>query len=154
MGTRKEQRLLPAARIVEILNAITRYGPLPYSELKYRILPIEEERLREIVGIAADRHILRKRFGDKDLPDELRRGRHNRTQYVEITEEGGYVVGVNIGRTYIAIGIADANGLLISGYGDKPSRDLSDRQRDKAWEKFTREQIKTVNRASGVIGRS
>lgn len=155
MGTKKEQRLLPPARIVEILNAITRHGPLPYSDLKYRILgPISEERLREIVVMGSDRQVFRTRTRDKDLPEELWKGRANRTQYVEITKEGGYVVGINIGRTYIAVGVADANGLLVSKYGDRPSRDLSDRKREEAWKEFTGEQIEVVKRSPGVIGRA
>lgn len=137
------------------MTAITRNGPLPYTELKHKVRgPISEERLRELVTMASDRRILRSRTGDKDLPDRLWKKRPNRTKYVEIAQGGGYVVGVNVGRTYLAIGVADANGLLVSVEGDKPSRDLQGRKREEAWEPYFRGQIEVVDRAPGVIGRS
>lgn len=149
------ERLAPHERIVEVMTAITEDGPLPYAELRRRTaVRVTPGRLQEVVKMAAERQVLKSMTGDGDLPDGLRKGRANRVEYVEISREAGYVVGINIGRTYFALGVADPNGRLISTVGEPPPRGLRGRKKDEAWETYRTGQIEVHRRQAGSIGKA
>jgi len=117
MGGKEQprQRRPKAERIVEIMQAISQEGPLPDKTLAERLQGnISENRVRSIVKAASNRKILEGLTGDGDLPSGLTGGRSGPVQYVQITDEAGCVVGVNIGRTYFAVAVADPNGRLLS----------------------------------------
>jgi predicted NBD/HSP70 family sugar kinase len=147
------RRLRPHERIVQIMTAITEDGPLPFSELLKRMPGLTTaNHVRKIVSISEDRNILKSRPSDGDLPRELTKGRPPATQYVEINRAAGCVIGLNVGRTYFAIGVADPNGHLFST-ADRPPKHLKAKAREEAWEEYTKGQIVIHPRKSGVDGR-
>jgi predicted NBD/HSP70 family sugar kinase len=148
-----ERRLKLPVRIIEIISAISKDGPLPYSELADRLLgTISENRVRTIVRKASSRKLLEGLTGDGDLPPGLIKGKASRVQYVQVGREAGCVVGVTIGRTYFAIGVADPNGRLFSTIS-LPKKGLKGAARDRAWEEYHRGQIVTHRREPSIYGR-
>lgn len=149
-----ERRLQPHERIVEIMTAITQDGPLPYSELLARMEGLKTTaHVRRLVSIAEDRRVLQGLTGDGDLPEGLTEGKPNATQYVEICRPGGCVVGVNVGRKYFAVGVADPNGRLLSVNGEPPSKELQGKAKEVAWVNHRAGQIAVYERKAGVDGR-
>jgi predicted NBD/HSP70 family sugar kinase len=116
---RKISRHRAYQRTYQIMEAITEEGPLPYANLVERLDGLStRDHVRGIVADAGTWKVLQGLTGDGDLPEGLTEGNGPRTQYVEINRDAGCVVGVNIGRTYFAIGAADPNGRLFSTAGD------------------------------------
>lgn len=141
-------------RIVQIMTAVTREGPLPYTDLVGRLPGVTTvDHVRSIVSAAEDRRVLQGQTVDCDLPKGLREGKPSATQYVEINRAAGCVVGLNIGRTYFAIGVADPNGQLFSAAGTPP-RDLKGRARSKAEDEYRAGQVTIHDRVDGVDGRT
>lgn len=141
-------------RIVQIMTAITEEGPLPYADLMERLPGVTTiDHVRTIVSAAEDRRVLQGVTVDCDLPKGLREGRPPATQYVEINRAAGCVVGLNVGRTYFAIGVADPNGQLFSTAG-APPRELKGRARATEEKKYRTGQIAIHDRLDGVNGRT
>jgi len=115
------------------MKAITEEGPLPYSKLVERLDGLSNiDHVRSKVAAAEEWKVLQGLTGDGDLPEGLTQGKGPRTQYVEINRAAGCVVGVNVGRTYIAIGAADPNGRLFSTAGDERAPRPSAPEEEKA----------------------
>jgi predicted NBD/HSP70 family sugar kinase len=95
--------------------------------------------------------VLQKLTGDGDLPKDRMKGGASATQFVEIARPAGCVVGLNVGRTYFAIGAADPNGRLLSTYGNPP-KDLKGKARDGAWKKYRKGQMVVHERRDGLGG--
>lgn len=115
------------------MEAITEEGPLPYADLVDRLPGVNTvDHVRSIVADAKRWEVLQGLTGDGDLPEGLTEGKGPRTQYVEINRAAGCVVGVNIGRTYYAIGAADPNGRLFSKAGDSRAPKANAPEEEKA----------------------
>lgn len=141
-------------RIVQIMTAVTQEGPLPYTDLVERLPGVTTiDHVRSIVSAAEDRRVLQGQTVDCDLPKGLREGKPPATQYVEINRAAGCVVGLNIGRTYFAIGVGDPNGQLFSSAGTPP-RDLKGRARVEAEDDYRCGQVTIHDRRDGVDGRT
>jgi predicted NBD/HSP70 family sugar kinase len=135
------------------MAAITQEGPLDHAELVERLRGMKtKERVGEIVSGAAVRGILRGLTGDGDLPEGRRDGKAGNRHYVEISRAAGCVVGLNVGRTYFAIGVADPNGRLLSTDGDPPDHGLKGKKEEAAWERYREGQLVEHQRESGVDG--
>jgi glucokinase len=136
------------------MTAITEEGPLPYVDLVDRLPGVTTiDHVRNIVAAAEDRRVLQGATVDCDLPRGLREGKPPATQYVEINRAAGCVVGLNVGRTYFAIGAADPNGQLFSAAG-APPRELNGHARAEAEDGYRAGQIVTHDRPDGVDGRT
>lgn len=95
--------------------------------------------------------MLQKLTGDGDLPKDRMKGGTGATQFVEIARAAGCVVGLNVGRTYFAIGAADPNGRLLSTHGNPP-KDLKGKAKDNAWRKYRKGQMVVHDRKDGLGG--
>lgn len=148
------RRLKDHERIVEIMNAISEVGPLPYADLVERLDGLTTvDHVRKLVSIAEDRNLLRASTDKGDLPDGLTSGQANATHYVEIGRSSGCVIGVTAGRTYIAVGVADPNGRLLSIDGERPDRSLQGEDREIAWDNHHAGQLAILKREDGEDGR-
>lgn len=154
--TENEQRMKENIRLAQIIRAITQAGPLPHAELLNWLPGLQTtNRVRKIVSIGKERGLLQGLTGDGDLPKGLRKDRGGAAQYVEISRAaGGCVVGLNVGRTYFAIGVADPNGRLLSVNGEPPEKGLTGKAKDAAWADYRAGQIIIHKREAGVNGRS
>lgn len=119
-GEEREQRLRTAERIAQILAAISQEGPLPADELVKRLPGIEsKDHAAKLVKRGASIKALRWVTSRKaDIAPRMARDRGNATRYAVAAEDAGRVVGLNLGRTYFSIGVADACGQLIPAAGD------------------------------------
>jgi predicted NBD/HSP70 family sugar kinase len=143
-----------AKRIDQVIAAISKEGPLPLAELVQLIPGIKaEDHLRKLVAKAEKAGILESGKADWDLPKALTAGKGNATHYVGVARDAGCVVGLNVGRTYFAIGVADANGRLLSTVrGPLPTG--QNKKAEAARLKYRRAQIVTHKREEGVDGAS
>jgi predicted NBD/HSP70 family sugar kinase len=140
-------------RLDQIITAITEEGPLTYSELLPKMPGLTtEEHVRNIVSTGRKWGVLQKLTGDGDLPKERTKGKAGATRFVEISRPAGCVVGLNVGRTYFAIGVADPNGRLLSTFGEPPGKDLNGKAKDAAWKKYREGQMIVHDRTSGLRG--
>jgi predicted NBD/HSP70 family sugar kinase len=110
-----------------------------------------EEHVRNLVSTGKRWGVLQNLTGDGDLPPGRMKGRTGATRFVEIAREGGCVVGLNVGRTYFAIGAADPNGRLLSTYGEPP-KGLKGKAKDAAWRKYRKGQMDVHERLDGLGG--
>lgn len=147
-------RSVNAERIDQIIQAITEDGPLTYEELLPRMPGLQtEERVRDIVAIGKKWGVLQNLTGDGDMPAARMKGKGGATHFVEIAKGAGCVVGLNVGRTYFAIGVADPNGRLLSTAGDPPRKGKQKKKtKDNAWRKYRKGQMIVHERPSGVGG--
>lgn len=135
-----------AERIDQAISAISKEGPLPVPELASRMprMKAEDHLRKEIIGDAEDAEILIAETAPYwDLPKALTSKRGNATLYVGVAREAGCVLGLNVGRTYFAIGAADPNGRLLSSVDQRPEATV---------EEYRRGQIVTHDREEGVDG--
>ena len=149
-----QTRSLNAERIDQIIQAITEEGPLTYEELLPRMPGLKtEERVREIVAIGKKWGVLQNLTGDGDMPAARMKGKGGATHFVEISRGAGCVVGLNVGRTYFAIGVADPNGRLLSTADDPPRKGKQKRMtKERAWRKYRKGQMIVHERPSGKKG--
>ena len=69
-----------------------------------------------------------------------------------MSRESGCVIGLNIGRTYLAIGVADPNGRLLSA-ADTPDRSLTGDAKKEAWDAYRHGQAFIYPRRQDLKGR-
>jgi predicted NBD/HSP70 family sugar kinase len=141
-----------AKRIDQVIAAVAKEGPLRFPQLVQRIPRLRsEDHLRKLIADAERAGILRSRAAGWDLPKAVTAGNGNATHYVGVARMAGSVIGLNVGRTYFAIGIADANGRLLSLVpGSMPVG--RSRKAETARQAYRRGQIVTHKRAPGVDG--
>lgn len=109
------------------------------------------EHVRNLVSTGKRWGVLQKLTGDGDLPKDRMSGGTGATQFVEIARAAGCVVGLNVGRTYFAIGAADPNGRLLSTYGEPP-KNLKGKAKESAWRKYRKGQMVVHDRTDGLGG--
>lgn len=138
-----------ATRIHQVITAISKEGPLPFPELVGHLPGMKDaDHLRKaIVADAHEAKILEaKRSAHWDLPKALTAAKGNATHYVGVTRMAGCVLGVSVGRTYFALGVADANGRLFST-ATRPSA-----EQGAASDAYLQGQVVTHRREDGVVG--
>ena len=143
-------------RIHQVIAAVSKDGPLPFPELVDRLPDMkDEDHLRkEIVADAAAAKILMSETGKHwDLPKALTAAKGNATHYVGVGREVGCVLGVSVGRTYFALGVADANGRLFSKH-DREALKKKGENAAGAQAKYVQGQIVTYTRNEDVVGES
>src|SRR6188768_2941464 len=146
-------RSVNAERIDQIIKAITEDGPLTYEELLPRMPGLRtEERVRDIVAIGKKWGVLQNLTGDGDMPAARMKGKGGATHFVEISKDAGCVVGLNVGRTYFAIGVADPNGRLLSTYGNPPRKGKKKKTKSITWGKYRKGQMIVHDRLPGQGG--
>jgi len=144
----------PAKRVDQVIAAISKEGPLPLADLVKEIpgMSAEDHLRKEIVKKAEEADILLYRTAREwDLPKALTVGKGNATHYVGIAREAGCVLGINVGRTYFAIGVADPNGRLFSKIRQLPPKEQS-AAAEAARERYRQGQIVTHDRKKGATG--
>lgn len=148
-------KLKKAERIDQIIAAISEEGPLTYRELLPKLPGLStEQHVGNIVAEGKRWGVIQNLTGDGDLPSWRMKGKAAATKFVEISRQAGCVVGVNVGRTYFAIGVADPNGRLLSTFGDPPPKDLSPKEKDAAWASYRKGQMIVHERGTGLKGSS
>jgi len=148
------QSVRRAERIHQVIAAVSKEGPLPFPELVDRLPDIQDkDHLRkEIVADAAAAEILMAATGKHwDLPKALTAANGNRTHYVGVGREVGCVLGISVGRTYFALGVADSNGRLISQHDRKALKEEGAKAAD-AQAQYVQGQIVTYARNEDVVG--
>ena len=143
-----------AERIHQVIAAVSKEGPLPFSELVDTLPDIQDkDHLRkEIVADAAEAEILIADTGKNwDLPKALTARNGNATHYVGVGREIGCVLGISVGRTYFALGVADCNGRLISQHKREALIEGGANAAD-AQDKYVQGQIVTYARNEDVVG--
>jgi predicted NBD/HSP70 family sugar kinase len=142
-----------AERIHQIITAVSKEGPLPLPELVHLIPGLkDQDHLRKGIVAKSAGVLLAKTAPEWDLPKALTARHGNATHYVGVSRKAGHVVGLNVGRTYFAIGVADPNGRLLSTAGRLPPPRGGSKAARAARRKFQRGQIKTYEREDGVAG--
>jgi predicted NBD/HSP70 family sugar kinase len=142
-----------AERIDQIIAAISEEGPLTYRELLPKLPGLStEQHVGNIVAEGKRWGVLQNLSGDGDLPAWRMKEKAAATKFVEIARPAGCVVGVNVGRTYFAIGVADPNGRLLSTYGDPPRKGLGRTEKEAAWARYRKGQMVVHERGSGLKG--
>lgn len=121
-----------AERIAQILDAISQDGPLPADELASRLPGIDtkEHAARLVKKGAAIGALEWVTSREADIAPRMARGRGNATRYAVAGADAGCVVGLNVGRTYFSIGVADACGQLVPARGDG-ERQIATYERDR-----------------------
>lgn len=141
-----------AQRIVQIVSAISEEGPLSNADLADGLSGISRDQLRRVViPDAESAGILEARRGGWDLPPAATAGKGGATHYVGVTRAAGCVIGLNVGRTYFAIGVADGNGRLFSTVR-RPRGSKIKAKAEAAWDRYERGQIVTHKRGEGING--
>lgn len=143
-----------AERIHQVIAAVAKEGPLPFPELVDRLPDIRDrDHLRkEIVADAAAAKILMAETGKHwDLPKALTAANGNAAHYVGVGREVGCVLGISVGRTYFALGVADSNGRLISQH-DREGLKKTGANAADAQSKYVQGQIVTYARNEDVVG--
>lgn len=141
-------------RIQQIIEAITEEGPLTYKELRPKLPNVTtEEHVGNLVATGKRWGVLQNLTGDGDLPPGRMKGRMGAIRFVEISRQAGCVVGLNVGRTYFAIGVADPNGRLLSTYGEPP-KGLKGKAKETAWREYRTGQMDVHERTAGLGGGS
>ena len=139
-------------RIQQIINAISEEGPLTYKELRPKLPNVTTgEHVRNLVATGKRWGVLQNLTGDGDLPAGRMKGSTGATRFVEISRDAGCVVGLNVGRTYFAIGVADPNGRLLSTYGEPP-KGLKGKAKEAAWKEYRTGQMDVHERTAGLGG--
>lgn len=142
------------ARISQIIEAITEEGPLTYKELLPKMPGVTtEEHVGSIVATGKAWGVLQNLTGDGDLPEGRAKDTESATRFVEIVRQAGCVIGLNVGRTYFAIGVADPNGRLLSTYGEPPPKGLRGKAKEEAWREYRDGQMIVHDRGAGLGGR-
>jgi|GEM_PF-2181211 len=140
-------------RIAQIIRAITQSGPLTYAELGDKLGINSSEWIGELAATGEELGLLQGLTSSGDLAPGSKRGRPAATRFVEITRAaGGCVIGLNVGRTYFAIGVADPNGRLLSANGKPPDKDLRKRDKDARWSRYRAGQMVVHKRGPGMTG--
>ncbi|HET7591106.1 MAG TPA: ROK family protein [Solirubrobacterales bacterium] len=143
-------------RIHQVIAAVSKEGPLTFPDLVDRLPDIQDkDHLRkEIVADAVAAEILiadtRKHW---DLPKALTARKGNATHYVGVGREVGCVLGISVGRTYFALGVADSNGRLFSKHDREVSKEEGANAAD-AQAKYVQGQIVVYTRNEDVVGES
>lgn len=143
-----------AERIHQVIAAVSKEGPLSFPVLVDRLPDIrDKDHLRkEIVADAAAAKILSAETGKHwDLPKALTAANGNATHYVGVGREVGCVLGISVGRTYFALGVADSNGRLISRH-DREALKEKGAKAAEAQAEYVQGQIDTFARNEDVVG--
>ncbi len=151
-GVGESHRQRSKERIQQIIDAISEEGPLTYKELRPKLPNVTTgEHVRNLVSTGKRWGVLQNLTGDGDLPPGRMNEGTGATRFVEISRQAGCVVGLNVGRTYFAIGVADPNGRLLSTYGEPP-KGLKGKAKDAAWREYRTGQMDIHDRADGLGG--
>lgn len=138
---------------MQIIEAISEEGPLTYKELLPKLPSLTTEpHVASLVSEGKQWGVLQNLTGDGDLHPDRMKGKGGATRFVEVARQAGCVVGLNVGRTYFAIGVADPNGRLLSTYGNPPEKGLKGEARKKAWKEYREGQMVIYERTSGLGG--
>lgn len=143
-------------RIHQVIAAVSKEGPLPFPELVDRLPDIRDpDHLRkEIIADAEAAEILMAKTGKHwDLPKALTVTKGNATHYVGVGREVGCVLGINVGRTYFALGVADSNGRLFSQHNREALKKEGEIAA-RAQAKYVQGQIVEYARNEDIVGES